>query len=89
MLNRQNSLRAVEGLTAWLRQAVLWVPAAANLCNPPPSLHKFIQRTGVSEGQEGFSILPKETSAGRWVGLGIEPLTFGLEDDHSTPQPHP
>ena len=55
MLNRQNSLRAVEGLAAWLRQAELWVPAAANLCNPPPSLHKFIQRTGVSEGQEGES----------------------------------
>ncbi|KAK5918644.1 hypothetical protein CgunFtcFv8_003389 [Champsocephalus gunnari] len=48
MLNRQNSLRA------WLRQAVCGhqqQPTSA----PRPSLHTAIQRSGVSEGQEGGS----------------------------------
>ncbi|CAB1428167.1 unnamed protein product [Pleuronectes platessa] len=40
-------------------------------------------------GHSGFSILPKDTSACRWVILGIELPTFRLEDDHSTPQPQP
>ncbi|CAB1420937.1 unnamed protein product [Pleuronectes platessa] len=31
----------------------------------------------------------KDTSACKWVGLGIELPTFRLEDDHSTPQPQP
>ena len=40
---------------------------------------------------EGFSILLKDTSACRFFlgRLGIELLTFRLEDDHSTPQPQP
>ncbi|CAB1430961.1 unnamed protein product [Pleuronectes platessa] len=38
-------------------------------------------------GHSGFSILPKDTSACRWVRLGIELPTFRLDDDHSTPQP--
>ena len=33
----------------------------------------------------GFSILPKDTSACRLGRLGLEPLTFRLADDHSTP----
>ena len=41
------------------------------------------------EGNSGFSILPKDTSAYRFERLGIKLLTFRLEDDHSTPQPQP
>ena len=41
------------------------------------------------EGNSGFSILPKDTSACRFGRLGIELPTFRLEDDHSTPQPQP
>ena len=40
-------------------------------------------------GHSGFSIFPKDTSACRWVRLGIKLPNFRLGDDHSTPQPQP
>lgn len=69
MLNRQNCLRAVEGLAAWLRQAVLWVPAAANLCSPLRPSTRPCCGTGVSEGQEG-------ESAGSAGASGLQNLMY-------------
>lgn len=50
MLNRQNSLRAVEGLAA---AAGALSTSSSQPLQPPPSLHKAVEGTGVSEGQEG------------------------------------
>lgn len=50
MLNRQNSLRAVEGLSA---AASALATGSSQPLQPPPSLHKAMWGTGVSEGQEG------------------------------------
>ena len=58
-----------------------------------PSTHSHPHSYSASMGStvlwgaiRGLSILPKDTSMGK---TGIEPPTFMLEDDRSTPQPQP
>lgn len=49
MLNRQNSLRAVQGLAA---AASALATSGSQPLQPPPSLHRVMWGTGMSEGQE-------------------------------------
>ncbi|GLD47208.1 uncharacterized protein AKAME5_000143000 [Lates japonicus] len=89
MLNRQNSLRAVEGLAAWLRQAVLWVPAAANLCTSiPPQVHAAHwcvrgARGGLSD-RGGDAVPPHEGSK-----IDVPFWLYPLPQPASPPPPDP
>lgn len=56
MLNRQNSLGAMR---AWLQQAALWVPAAADLCTP--KVHALHWRVTGARGWAG------QSCRGKWV----------------------